>query len=366
MEPILVKDQSKKSYEIVFENDFNNMKEQIESLFPKASKIVIVTDRNVKNSGHLNELKEALGDRLPIHEIVFEPGEHTKSLENVTKLFDEYMSLKLSRKDVIIALGGGVIGDLTGFSASAYLRGVPFIQCPTTLLSMADSSIGGKTAIDYNGIKNNVGAFYMPTLVYLNLDVLKTLPDRQFFAGFAEVMKAALLADQKFYFWLIDKMYEICEKENETLSEMLNRAINIKKSVVEKDPYETTGLRMLLNLGHTVGHGIESVLGDEFFHGECVSLGCVAAAYISHKMELISKDDYLEIRDMFVPFYLPISIDTNKEDEIFKAITYDKKNNGNSINMVLLKKIGSAYVEENVSHDLIKEAIEELNFKEEG
>ena len=366
MEPILVKDTNKKSYEIHLKNGFEDITGLLETIAPKASKIVIVTDENVKNSSHLKDLKKALGKKLPVFEMVFEPGEHTKCLENVEKLYDFYMSNKISRKDIIIALGGGVIGDLTGFSAATYLRGVNFVQCPTTLLSMADSSIGGKTAVDYKGIKNNVGAFYMPSLVYINLDVLKTLPDRQFFAGFAEVMKAALLADQKFYFKLIEDMYEICEKENEVLSEMLFNAINIKKAIVEKDPYETTGLRMLLNLGHTIGHGIESVMGDEYFHGECVSLGTVAAAYISYKKDLISKDDYLEIRDMFVPFYLPISIDTDKESEIFEAITYDKKNNGDSINMVLLKKIGSAFVEENVPHDLIKEAISELNFKEEG
>ncbi len=364
MEPILVTDKAQKKYEILLESNFDAMASRIELLAPKASKIVVVTDENVK-AAQLETFKTAFGDRLPVLEICFEAGEHTKNINNVLKLYDFYMENKVTRKDVIIALGGGVIGDLTGFSASTYLRGIPFIQCPTTLLSMADSSIGGKTAVDYNGIKNNVGAFYMPSLVYINLEVLKTLPDRQFFAGFSEIMKAGLLADQKFYLWLIDNMYEICEKDTETLKQMLFTAINIKKSVVEKDPYETTGERMLLNLGHTIGHGIESVLGDTYFHGECVSLGTVAAAYISWKMDYISQDTYLEIRDMFVPFYLPISMDTDKENEIFAAMAYDKKNSGKAINMVLLKRIGKAFVQENISHDLIREAIKELNYKEE-
>lgn len=365
MEPILVTDQAKKSYEIVLDKTFDGLSERILNLVPKASKIVVVTDENVKEH-QLDGLVKALGDRLLVLTICFPAGEATKNMDNVLKLLNFYMENKVTRKDVILALGGGVIGDLTGFSASLYLRGIPFIQCPTTLLSMADSSIGGKTAVDYQGIKNNVGAFYMPSLVYINLSVLQTLPDRQFYAGFAEVMKAGLLADQKFYLWLIDNMYEICEKQTDTLIPMLASAINIKKSVVEKDPYEITGERMLLNLGHTIGHGIESVLGDQYIHGECVSLGCVAAAYISYKKDYIDQDTYLEIRDMFVPFYLPISLDTDKEEEIFKALTYDKKNSGNAINMVLLKRIGKAFVEENVSHELIREAIAELNFKEEG
>lgn len=364
MEPILVTDKTQKHYDILIETGFENIAEEIEKLAPKATKIVVVTDENVKKY-QLDAFKAAVGDRLTILEVCFEAGEHTKNLGNVEKLIDFYMDNKVTRKDLIIALGGGVIGDLTGFSASVYLRGIPFIQVPTTLLSMVDSSIGGKTAVDYRGIKNNVGAFYMPALVYINLKVLETLPDRQFFAGFAEIMKAALLGDQKFYMWLIENMYEICEKQNDCLSEMIFKAIGIKKAIVEKDPYETKGDRMLLNLGHTIGHGIEAVMGDEYFHGECVSLGTVAAAYISWKLEYISQDDYLEVRDMFVPFYLPISIETDKEDKIFEAMTYDKKNSGSAINMVLLKRIGKAFVCENVSHDLIKEAISMLNYKEE-
>ena len=154
------------------------------------------------------------------------------------------------RKDLLIALGGGVVGDVTGFAAATYLRGIDFVQIPTTLLAQADSSIGGKTGVDFDGYKNMAGAFYMPRLVYMNISALKTLDDRQFYSGFAEVMKHGLIKDGSFYEWLLENMYEICDRDVGTLLEMVMRSCNIKKLVVEKDPTEK-GDRALLNFGHT-------------------------------------------------------------------------------------------------------------------
>lgn len=362
MEPILVTEKKTKQYNIVFKDSFDDIDSYIKELFPNATKCVVVTDSNVEPI-YFEELKSKI--TLPVEKFVFEAGEENKNMDTLFSMIDAFYELKLSRKDLVISLGGGVVSDMGGFAASMYLRGVNHIICPTTLLSMADASVGGKTAIDYKGKKNLVGAFNNPSLIYMNVSTLKSLSDRHYFAGFAEIMKAGLILDEKFYSWLIDNMYEICEKNNDTIIEMLNTAILIKKGVVEKDPYEEKGHRMLLNLGHTIGHGIEAVLGDEYIHGECVSLGCVAAAFISYKMGLIKSEDYYEIRDMFVPFYLPISIETDKCDDIFNALTYDKKNSEGKINMVLLKKIGKAFVSMDVPADLIKEAINELNFKDE-
>lgn len=362
MEPITVTEKKTKQYDITFETSFDNLNAIVEELCPKATKCVIISDTNVSKI-YLDEVKSKIS--LPSSSFIFEAGEESKNMDTLQNILDFFYSEKLSRKDVVISLGGGVVSDMTGFASSMYLRGVNHIICPTSLLSMADASVGGKTAIDYKGKKNLIGAFNNPNHIYMNVETLKSLPDRQYFAGFAEIMKAGLIQDQKFYTWLIEMMYEICEKDNETVSTMLKRSIEIKKSIVEKDPYEETGLRMLLNLGHTIGHGIEGVLSDQYIHGECVSLGCVAAAYISYKMELISSDVYYEIRDMFVPFYLPISIETDKVDEIYNALTYDKKNSEGKIVMVLLNRIGKAFVSREVPNELIKEAIEELNFKEE-
>ena len=232
------------------------------------------------------------------------------------------------------------------------------------MLAQADSSIGGKTGVDFDSYKNMVGAFKMPRLVYMNLSVLKTLEERQFYSGFAEVMKSALIKDAPFYEWLIENMYEICERDLNTLEEMVIRTCSIKKMVVEKDPTEQ-GDRALLNLGHTIGHAIEKYKNFELYHGECVALGTVAAAYISWKKEMLSMEEFYEIRDMFVPFYLPISVENIDPQEILKLTKSDKKMEAGTIKIILLKKIGKAVIDRTVTDEEILAAIEEINFSEE-
>ena len=280
------------------------------------------------------------------------------------KVYEGIDLVRRTGADFLLALGGGVCGDLTGFVAATYLRGIDFVQIPTTLLAQADSSIGGKTGVDFDSYKNMVGAFKMPRLVYMNLSVLKTLEERQFYSGFAEVMKSALIKDAPFYEWLIENMYEICERDLNTLEEMVIRTCSIKKMVVEKDPTEQ-GDRALLNLGHTIGHAIEKYKNFELYHGECVALGTVAAAYISWKKEMLSMEEFYEIRDMFVPFYLPISVDDIDPQEILKLTKSDKKMEAGTIKFILLKKIGKAVIDRTVTDEEILAAIEEINFSEE-
>ena len=265
---------------------------------------------------------------------------------------------------MLLALGGGVTGDITGFTAATYLRGISYVQIPTTLLAQADSSIGGKTGVDFDGYKNMVGAFKMPSLVYMNLSVLSTLEERQYYAGFAEVMKAALIRDGVFYEWLLENMYEISEKQPEVLEEMLVRSCSIKKMIVEKDPTEQ-GERALLNLGHTIGHAIEKYKDFSMYHGECVALGCVAAAYISWKKQYLSMEEYYEIRDMFVPFYLPISIDNIEPEKILELTKSDKKMENGKLRFILLKKIGKAVIDTTVTEQEILDAIGEIYFSDE-
>jgi 3-dehydroquinate synthase len=363
MEPITVTEKKNNQYEIVIKRDFDDLFRYVKTLAPDAKNILLLTDSTV-NDLYADTVTSGLKE-YNLVKYVIPAGEESKSKDNAFKILDTMYENGFMRFDLFISLGGGVVSDLGGFCASLYMRGIAHIVCPTTLLSMADASIGGKTAVDFHDKKNLIGAFYNPVLIYDNIKVLETLPDRLFFAGFAEIMKAGLLADEKYYMWLIDNMYEICGKEPDTIEYMLETAIGIKKTIVEKDPYEKSGLRMLLNLGHTIGHGIESVMGDEYIHGECVALGCVAAAFISFKLDYIKSEEYYEIRDMFVPFNLPISISTDKTDKILNAVKFDKKNTAGTIRMVLLKKIGKAFVYDNVDKDLVKEAIEELNFKDE-
>lgn len=359
--PVISK--SDKSYNIYIESDFSALSGLIEERFSSSKKVCIVSDENVSKN-YLNELENLLSPIYEIKTFIIEAGEKSKNMDKALELAAFLFDNDFSRKDFVISLGGGVVSDLTGFASSVYKRGIPFINIPTTLLAMADASIGGKTGVDYRGVKNIIGAFNMPCFVYMPLKTLQTLPDREYFAGFAEVMKAGLGFDAKFYMWLIENMYEICDKDEETVLNMLTTAVGIKKSVVEKDPFEN-GDRALLNLGHTVGHALEAYFKGEYLHGECVAMGCVAAAFISWKKDMISMDEYYEIRDMFVPFNLPISFVSNDYQAILDILRKDKKNTCKSVNMALLKRIGKAVMVSDISDELIVAALDELNFKEE-
>lgn len=355
--------QNKPCYDIVITDSFDAFVDASKELALADRRVCIVTDSKVDAlyGAAMEELLTGLSREC--YRYVFPAGEESKTLDTVKELYRFLIEQHFDRKDLLVALGGGVTGDLTGYTAATYLRGIDFIQVPTTLLSQADSSIGGKTGVDFDGYKNMVGAFYMPKLVYMNIETLKTLDDRQFFSGFAEVMKSALIKDGLFYEWLIDQMYEICERDTETLAEMVERSCTIKKLIVQKDPLEK-GDRALLNFGHTIGHAIEKYKNFTMTHGECVALGCVAAAFISWKKNWLSMEEYYEIRDMFVPFYLPISIDDLDIEEVLRLTKSDKKMKGGCIRFVLLKKVGKALIDTTVTDDEIREALNELNFNE--
>lgn len=356
--------QKKPCYDIVFSQSFEGLWEELAELNAENRRLCIVTDSNVDKLYGEEVLKILEGKCLKAVKYVFPAGEEHKTLDVVREVYKFLIEEGFDRRDMLLALGGGVVGDLTGYTAATYLRGIDFVQIPTTLLAQTDSSVGGKTGVDFDGYKNMVGAFKMPGLVYMNLAVLKTLDDRQFFSGFAEVMKHGLIKDAVFYEWLIDKMYEICERDLDTLEEMVMRSCTVKKLVVEKDPTEQ-GDRALLNLGHTIGHAIEKARHFELYHGECVALGTVAAAYISWKRELLSMDEYYEIRDMFVPFYLPITVEGIDPDEILALTKSDKKMEAGKIKFILLKKIGKAVIDKTVTDEEILAAINEIYFSEE-
>lgn len=365
-ERITISYQKKPCYDIFLTRGFQELTGELVPIVGDVErKVCIVTDENVAPL-YAEAVKEALGGVFTACEVFVLPaGEENKTLANVQKLYAFLIEKHFDRKDMLAALGGGVIGDLTGFCAATYLRGVDFIQIPTTLLAQVDSSIGGKTGVDFDSYKNMVGAFYMPRLVYMNLDTLQSLEARQYYSGFAEVMKHGLIRDSKFYEWLLSNLYEICDRDPETLKTMILKSCEIKRSVVEKDPTEQ-GDRALLNFGHTIGHAIEKNSGFSLLHGECVALGCVAAAYISYRREMIPMEEYYEIRDMFVPFHLPISADNLDVDRLLELVRSDKKMRAGQIRFVLLEKIGKAVLNDTVSEAEMRSAIEELNFQEEG
>ena len=361
-ERIEVKHQSKKCYDIVLENSFDRLKEELTALHTEKRKLCIVCDSNVAKlyAETVREISESVFEQVEV--FTFAAGEENKQLCTVEQLYEFLIEKKFNRKDLLAALGGGVTGDLCGFGAATYMRGIDFIQIPTTLLSQVDSSIGGKTGVDFNSYKNMIGAFHMPKLVYINTAVLNTLDERQFASGMAEVLKAGLLRDGIFYEWLITHFLEIDEKDPETIEEMISRSVNIKRMIVEKDPCEK-GDRALLNLGHTIGHAIEKYMNFKMTHGECVALGCFAAAYISKNRNLLSTEECYEIRDMLVPFHLPLSLDGLDTEEVLALTKSDKKASFSQVNFILLKKIGKAFICSDVTDDEIRAAIEELKPK---
>lgn len=354
----------KPCYDIVYTKDFALLADELEALDTSERKIAVIADSNTQKLFGTQVMEELAKCCKKVIMYAFPAGEKSKTLDTVKNIYKELIEAKFDRRDMLVALGGGVVGDITGYTAATYLRGIDFIQIPTTLLAQADSSIGGKTGVDFDGYKNMVGAFYMPRLVYMNISTLKELDERQYYAGFAEVMKSALIKDALFYEWLLDHMYEIHDRELEVLEEMVERSCTVKKLVVEKDPTEK-GDRALLNFGHTIGHAIEKNQNFEMLHGECVALGMVAAAYLSWKHNWLSVEEYYEVRDMLVPFNLPISIDNLDTRAILELTKSDKKMEAGQIKFVLLKKVGKAVIDKTVTDEEILNALEEINFSEE-
>lgn len=353
----------KPCYDIVYGLSFDALAKELTALGAEQKKICIITDSNVEAlyGRDLQAQLSAVCRKTLLFS--FPAGEENKNLDTVKDVYTFLIREGFERKDLLLALGGGVTGDLTGFAAATYLRGIDYVQVPTTLLAQADSSIGGKTGVDFDAYKNMVGAFKMPRLVYMNVSVLKTLEARQFYSGFAEIMKHGLIKDEAFYLWLLENMYEICDRKPETLQEMVFKSCQIKKQVVEKDPQEQ-GERALLNFGHTVGHAIEKAKHFSLYHGECVALGAVAAAYISYKRGMLAMEEYYEIRDMFVPFCLPISVDDIKPEEIVSLTRADKKREDGRIKFILLKRIGKAVIDDTVTEQEILDAVNEIYFSE--
>ncbi|MCR4655427.1 MAG: 3-dehydroquinate synthase [Lachnospiraceae bacterium] len=353
-----------KCYDIVIEDSFARLREELLKLYDTKRKLCVITDSNVSGLYAEEVKKDLLGSFETVKTFVFQAGEESKNLETVSDAYRFLIENGFNRRDVIIALGGGVTGDLSGFTAATYMRGIDFVQIPTTLLSMADSSIGGKTGVDFNAYKNMVGAFYMPKLVYINISTLSSLDARQFSSGMAEVLKAGLIKNGAFYEWLINNFNPITEREPDFLRKMIYESVRIKRDVVSQDPYEK-GERALLNFGHTLGHAIEKFYDLRLSHGECVALGSCAAAFISYKRGLIEMEDYYEIRDMFVPFGLPISAEGMDKEKIAALTASDKKNDEAGLKFILLKGIGNAVIVRDVSVDEMLLALSELEYDDE-
>ena len=267
-------------YDIFFANDFNSLPELLAGQGIADRRVCIVTESNVAPL-YLDEIRNQLdGKCKELISIIFEAGESQKNLDTVKMIYEKLILAKVDRKELLVALGGGVTGDITGFTAATYLRGIDYVQIPTSLLAQVDSSIGGKTGVDFDSYKNMVGAFHMPKLVYINVSTLTTLSDEQFISGMGEIIKHGLIKDSAYFDWLIETHDRILARDKDVLMEMIRVSCNIKRVVVENDPTEK-GDRALLNFGHTLGHAIERYLDLKLSHGACVGIGCCLASVIS-------------------------------------------------------------------------------------
>ncbi len=287
-------------------------------------------------------------------------GEKYKSMGEAEKIYDRLLSSKLDRYSPLFALGGGVIGDLTGFVAATYRRGVPYIQIPTSLLAQVDSSVGGKTAVNHPLGKNMIGAFYQPSGVFMDLNVLKTLPEIEFRCGMAEIIKYGIITDSKLFNYLEKNREDIKNLDLNALQYIIESSCKIKASVVSKDERET-GIRAILNFGHTIGHALESLTEyKKYKHGEAVAMGMVAAAYISHEVGMCNKDNVERVRAIIEAYDLPTQLPEIDPEKILKTIYYDKKVRDNKIKLILMKKPGSVEIRDDISDDIILKALSKL------
>ena len=347
------------AYEIYLEKDFGMLAECLKVCKPENRRLCIVTDSTV-DQYYGDQVEEILAScAKEVTRFVFRAGEENKNLNTVQDLYEHLILHHFERKDMLVALGGGVVGDLTGFAASTYLRGIDFIQVPTTLLAQVDSSIGGKTGVDFNCYKNMVGAFHQPKLVYMNLSTLKTLTDEQFACGMGEILKHGLIRDRSYYEWTLQHITEIKDRNLETLEQMISGSCEIKRDVVEKDPTEK-GERALLNFGHTLGHAIEKLKNFTLMHGQCVALGSLAAAYISWKRGMITIKDFQTIQNANLDFELPTILDGLNVEEIIQTTRSDKKMESGKVKFILLNAIGNACIDPSVTDKEMKDSLQYL------
>lgn len=329
--------------------------EQPELLLPHLAikQAAIVTNTTVAPL-YLEKLSAALQRHgVTVIPVVLPDGEQYKNWETLNLIFDALLSNRAERKTTLIALGGGVIGDLTGFAAASYQRGVPFIQAPTTLLSQVDSSVGGKTGINHPLGKNMIGAFYQPKVVLADTATLDTLPDRELSAGLAEVIKYGLIGDLPFFEWLEANMEKLLAREPDALAYAIRRSCENKAAVVAADERED-GIRAFLNLGHTFGHAIEAGMGyGVWLHGEAVAAGTVLAADLSRRLGHLTDADVERIRALLRRARLPDTAPDLGGEAYLKAMEIDKKVEGGKMRFVLLKAIGAAFLGAGIPPDLL-------------
>ena len=298
----------------------------------------VVVDRNVARH-HLKNIKKAIGRHKKIVYYELKPGENSKSQDQLRKIYESLINNNFGRDSIIIAIGGGVTGDLAGYSAATYMRGIQLVHIPTTLLAAVDSSIGGKTAINLNGYKNIIGAFHQPGMVLIDSEFLKTLPRNEYISGMGEIIKYAYISSPELYELISQNFSRILNKDEKIIDEIILKCAAIKAGVVSNDEREN-GLRKILNFGHTFGHAIESAAGFKIRHGICVVYGIVAELFLSNKIGVLSRKKLIRYLELPGKFGLKDSLDNLNFDVVYENMYTDKKNRNGRINFVLLSDLG--------------------------
>lgn len=351
------------TYDIYIDKDFCRLNKAFVESNLTNRKVCIITDSNVSNL-YLNEVHKIVQSfSLEVSSYTFEAGEANKNLDNVRDIYSFLLDKNLDRQSVLVALGGGVTGDICGFVAATYMRGISFVQIPTTLLSQVDSSVGGKVGVDFLENKNMVGAFYQPKFVYANISTLNTLIQKEFASGMGEVIKYGLIMDKEFLNYIVSNKEKIKNLDYNSLEYIIYTSCKLKSEIVQEDEKET-GKRELLNFGHTFGHSIETLSKFTITHGNCVAIGSICSLYFSYLKEYISLSFIREMIDLFNYFDLNIFISGFNGEEILKKMYSDKKTKNNILSIVIIKEVGNAIsiktTEEKLLLDCINYIIKEV------
>jgi len=347
-----------KGYPVYIDTGFDNFTGCMDKA-GLGGKAVIITDQNVDgiySEAFASQLKPYCQE---VFKYVLEAGEKSKTLDTVRDIYAFLMDCRLERSSVLIALGGGVVGDITGFAAATFLRGINFVQVPTTLLAQADSSIGGKVGVDFQGSKNIIGSFYQPSFVYINVSTVSTLPEREIRNGLAETIKHGLISDGDFFDYIEENIEKVFSADPGVLQCVAKTNCRIKGQVVAKDERES-GLRAILNFGHTIGHAVESVSDFRLMHGECVSLGMVGAYKIALRLGMVTQNELCRVSGVLEKSGLPVKASGVDPEAVYRQMYYDKKIKDGRLKFILPKGIGSVAQCTVEDEGIIKNVLHEL------
>ena len=333
-----------------------------EDLKPGPGRALIVTDRNVARP-HAAAVERSLADAgWMCRQAVLDPGEQTKRIEEASRLYDELVALGADRQTVVVAVGGGVIGDLAGFAAATYARGIPFVQVPTTLLAQVDSSVGGKVGVNHPRAKNLIGAFHQPLGVLADTATLDTLPEREYRSGLAEVIKYGVILDEEFFTWLEANVEGLNRRDSAVLRNVIARSCRLKADVVEQDEYERTGLRAVLNYGHTFAHAFEALCGyGELLHGEAVAIGMIYASRLAERRGMIDSEitsrQVALLAGVGLPTALPSTFHLGTDD-LLACMRLDKKAIGGRLRFILPTQLGHVQLFEDIPEPDVRAVLE--------